>query len=228
MEQVLKLSPSDLDLNDAYNDMVRSPPGTHHLLLFSLTGWQPQLSVYVARGMLIESTSATWLYGTSSEHCVFYQYNFHHAQNIFTTVIQTEPPYYQPNPRPPAPFNNQVGIYSSDPAYNCNDANFSGCDEAWAVIITESQNIHIGSAGTYSWFSAYTQDCIDRHSCQQALWRLSNNHDNVRLQNVIGIGAEYVLVSDGAGVRSVDNLGVTAHPAWAQISIFDAPSHGRI
>ncbi|KAL4820991.1 pectate lyase superfamily protein-domain-containing protein [Aspergillus spinulosporus] len=199
----------DLDLNDAYNDM-------------------PQLSVYVARGMLIESTSATWLYGTSSEHSVFYQYNFHHAHNIFTTVIQTEPPYYQPNPRPPAPFSNQVGLYGSDPVYNCNGASFSGCDEAWAVIITESQNIHIGSAGTYSWFSAYTQDCIDRHSCQQALWRLSNNHDNVRLQNIIGIGAEYVLVSDGTGVQSVDNLGVTAHPAWAQISIFDAPSHGRV
>ncbi|KAL4754843.1 hypothetical protein BDW72DRAFT_200512 [Aspergillus terricola var. indicus] len=199
----------DLDLNDAYNDM-------------------PQLSVYVARGMLIESTSATWLYGTSSEHSVFYQYNFHHAHNIFTTMIQTEPPYYQPNPRPPAPFSNQVGIYSSDPVYNCNGASFSGCDEAWAVIITESQNIHVGSAGTYSWFSAYTQDCIDRHSCQQVLWRLSNNHDNVRLQNIIGIGAEYVLVSDGTGVRSIDNLGVTAHPAWAQISIFDAPSHGRV
>ncbi|RDW86246.1 glycoside hydrolase family 55 protein [Aspergillus mulundensis] len=198
----------DLDLNDAYNDM-------------------PQVSVYVARGMLIESTSATWLYGTASEHSVFYQYNFHHAQNIFTTVIQTEPPYYQPNPRPPAPFSNQVGVYPSDPAYNCN-SNFNGCDEAWAVIITESQNIHVSSAGTYSWFSAYTQDCIDRHSCQQALWRLNNNHVNVRLQNIVGIGAEYVLVSNGTGIRATDNLGVTAHPAWAQISIFDAPSHGHI
>ncbi|KAL4924556.1 glycoside hydrolase family 55 protein [Aspergillus undulatus] len=198
----------DPDLNDAYNDLT-------------------QLSVYVARGMLVESTFATWLYGTSSEHAVFYQYNFHRAQNIFTTMIQTEPPYYQPNPRPPAPFSSTVGVYDSDPAYSCSSGNFNGCDEAWAVIITESQNINIGSAGTYSWFSSYTQDCIDRHACQQVLWRFSNNYDNVRLQHVIAIGAEYILVSDGEGIRSVDNLAITAHPAWAQISIFDAPSHGR-
>ncbi|KAL4941643.1 hypothetical protein BDV06DRAFT_212488 [Aspergillus oleicola] len=198
----------DPDLNDAYNDLA-------------------QVSVYVARGLLIESTSATWLYGTSSEHAVFYQYNFHRAQNIFTTMVQTEPPYYQPNPRPPAPFSNQVGVFDSDPDYSCSGGNFNGCDEAWAVIITESQNINIGSAGTYSWFSSYTQDCIDEHSCQQVLWRLDNNYNNVRLQNVIAIGAEYILVSDGQGIRSVDNLAITAHPAWAQISVFDAPSHGQ-
>ncbi|KAL4805582.1 pectate lyase superfamily protein-domain-containing protein [Aspergillus unguis] len=199
----------DPDLNDAYNDMT-------------------QVSVYVARGLLIESTSATWLYGTSSEHSVFYQYNFHRAQNIFTTMIQTEPPYYQPNPRPPAPFGSQVGIYDSDPDYSCEGGISDGCDEAWAVLITESQNINIGSAGTYSWFSSYTQDCIDQHSCQKALWRLDNNYDNVRLQNIIAIGAEYILVSDGQGVRSTDNLAITAHPAWAQISIFDVLSHGQV
>ncbi|KAL4781792.1 pectate lyase superfamily protein-domain-containing protein [Aspergillus varians] len=198
----------DPDLNDAYNDMT-------------------QVSVYVARGVLIESTSATWLYGTSSEHSIFYQYNFHRAQNIFTTVIQTEPPYYQPNPRPPAPFGNQVGIYDSDPIYSCNSGNFNGCDEAWAVIITESQNINVGSAGTYSWFSSYTQDCIDHHACQEVLWRLNNNYGNIRLQHIIAIGADYILVSDGLGIRSTDNLAISAHPAWAQISIFDAPSHAR-
>ncbi|GFF51516.1 hypothetical protein IFM51744_07607 [Aspergillus udagawae] len=45
-----------------------------------------QLSVYSARGMLIESQKATWLYGTASEHSVFYQYNFNGAQNIFRTA----------------------------------------------------------------------------------------------------------------------------------------------
>ncbi|KAL3470951.1 pectate lyase superfamily protein-domain-containing protein [Aspergillus californicus] len=197
---------SDPDLNNAYNDMA-------------------QVSVYVARGMLIESTSATWLYGTSSEHSVFYQYNFHSAQNIFTTMIQTEPPYYQPTPRPPAPFGRQVGIYNSDPIYTCGGGEFDGCDEAWAVIITGSRNINIGSAGTYSWFSTYRQDCIDHHSCQKALWYISNNGDNVRLQHIIAIGAEYILALDGVGIRSSDNLAISAHPAWSQVSIFDVPSH---
>ncbi|KAL3464344.1 pectate lyase superfamily protein-domain-containing protein [Aspergillus heterothallicus] len=199
----------DPNLQDAYNDMT-------------------QVSVYVARGMLIESTAATWLYGTASEHSVFYQYNFHGAQNIFTTMIQTEAPYYQPTPRPPAPFDRQVGRYGSDPVYRCTGGVFDGCDEAWAVIMTGCQNIHISSAGTYSWFSTYTQSCIDNHYCQRVLWLLNNNHDNVRLEHIIAIGAEYILVSDGRGVRSIDNLGITAHPAWAQISVFDVPSRGRI
>ncbi|KAL2867032.1 glycoside hydrolase family 55 protein [Aspergillus lucknowensis] len=179
--------PSDPDLTDAYNDMT-------------------QVSVYVARGMLIESTTATWLYGTASEHSVFYQYNFHGAHNIFTTMIQTETPYYQPTPNPPAPFDRQAGSYVSDPAYRCVDRDFNGCDEAWAVIIIESQNIHIGSAGTYSWFRTYTQDCIDQHACRKVLWLINNNHDNVRLENIIAIGAEYILVSDGRFPRMGQHL----------------------
>ena len=124
---------------------------------YKLTSSQTQVSVYVTRGMLIESTSATWLYGTSSEHSVYYQYNFHGAQNIFTTMIQTEAPYYQPTPEPPAPFSDQVGIIPGDPSYSCDGGDFDGCDEAWAVTLTKSQNIHIGGAGTYSWFSSYTR-----------------------------------------------------------------------
>ncbi|KAL2850737.1 pectate lyase superfamily protein-domain-containing protein [Aspergillus pseudoustus] len=197
----------DPNLQDAYNDMA-------------------QLSVYVARGMLVESTTATWLYETTSEHSIFYQYNFHGARNIFTTMIQTEAPYYQHTPRPPAPFDRQVGIYGSDPNYRCTGGEFDGCDEAWAVIITESQNIHISSAGTYSWFSTYTQSCIDSRNCQRVLWLLNDNHANVRLGLIIAIGAEYILVSDGRGVLSADNLGITAHPAWAQISVFDVPTRG--
>lgn len=185
-----------------------------------------QISVYSARGFLIESKTATWLYGTASEHNVFYQYNFNGAQNIFTTMIQTESPYYQPTPKPPAPFDKVVGKFSGDPDYSCGGGDFDGCDESWAVVMTASQNIHVGSAGTYSWFSTYTQDCIDTHTCQKTLWYIDSNYDNNRLQHIIGIGAEYIMVSDGDGVLSTDNLAITTHPAWAHISIFDVPSKG--
>ncbi|KAG8413778.1 hypothetical protein J3458_012270 [Metarhizium acridum] len=80
----------DPDLNDIHNNME-------------------QLSVYSARGILIESRKATWLYGTASEHSLYYQYNFHGARNIFTTFLQTESAYYQPTPAPPAPFESAVG-----------------------------------------------------------------------------------------------------------------------
>lgn len=165
----------DPDLADAYNIM-------------------PFTSIYVARGFLIESKKATWLYGTASEHASLYQYNFAHAQNIYTTMIQTESPYYQPTPKPPAPWKDTLrlqGVWETDPEFNCaKDGDFSGCDESWAVILTKSQNIQIGGAGKYSWFSYYTQDCIDLHACQKALWYVQDNYDNVRVQHIIGIGAK--------------------------------------
>ncbi|OAA55282.1 Pectin lyase fold/virulence factor [Niveomyces insectorum RCEF 264] len=187
----------------------------------------PQLSVYSARGLLVESQAATWLYGTASEHSVYYQYNFHNARNVFTTMIQSESPYYQPTPKPPAPFDKVVGKVSGDPDYSCKAGNFSGCDESWAVVMTGCENVHVGGAGTYSWFSTYTQDCIDSHTCQKALWYLDGNYNHNRLAHVVGIGAEYVLVADGKGVLSTDNLAVTDHPKWAHISLFEVPSKGK-
>lgn len=185
-----------------------------------------QLSVYAARGLLVESTDATWLYGTSVEHCVFYQYNFHNAENIFAGMLQTEPPYFQPTPKAPNPFAKQVGHFAgdSDPKYNCDGSDFDGCDTAWAVILTGSKNILIAGAGTYSWFDTYTQECIGKQACQKALWFLSANHGNVRIQHLITIGAKYMIVSDGKGVLAKDNLATGNHPKWSQITVYDAES----
>ncbi|KAI0198590.1 pectate lyase superfamily protein-domain-containing protein [Astrocystis sublimbata] len=187
-----------------------------------------QNSVYSARGMLVESQKATWLYGTSAEHNVFYQYNFNKARNVFTTFVQTESPYYQPTPKPPAPFNTAVGVFPGDPTYSCNGNDADGCDESWAVILRGCQNVHIGAAGTYSWFSTYTQDCVDEHSCQKSLWLVDQNYDNNRLQNVVAIGAKNIFVSpSGAGITSNANLAVTSHPEWSHVSLYEVPSIGK-
>jgi hypothetical protein len=57
------------------------------------------------------------LYGTASEHAVFYQFNFNKAANVFAGLLQTESPYYQPTPPPPAPFKAAVGLFPGDPDY---------------------------------------------------------------------------------------------------------------
>jgi hypothetical protein len=117
------------------------------------------MSAYVARGLLVESTDATWLYGTSSEHAVMYQYNFWKAKNVFAGMIQTESPYYQPTPKPPAPFAGTVGQFPGDWRYDCQSSGASGCDASWALLIRNSTEIFIAGAGLYSWFTTYTQDC---------------------------------------------------------------------
>ena len=143
-------------------------------------------------------------------------------------MIQTESPYFQPTPPPPAPFAAVVGLFPSDPAYSCATANdFSGCDESWAVIITKSENIFIAGAGLYSWFSTYAQTCIDTQACQKALLLLNSNKPSVRIQNLITIGAKYMAVMDGSGITAASNMNVKAHPFWSQITIFDVKSSGR-
>lgn len=42
-----------------------------------------QISVFTARGILIESQGPTWLYGSSSEHHQLYQYQLSGAKNIY-------------------------------------------------------------------------------------------------------------------------------------------------
>jgi hypothetical protein len=198
----------DPDLEDANNTMVQN-------------------SVYAARGFLIESTAPVWLYATASEHAVYYQYNFHNASTIFTSMIQTESPYYQPTPPPPAPFAGAVGKFPGDPDYTCAPGDgFNGCDESWGVIMRGCEDILITSAGLYSWFSTYAQDCIDGQACQKAMMLLQGNHASVRIQNLVTIGTKYMAVMEGQGILAADNLNVDAHPFWSQISLLDVASDG--
>ncbi|KAF6837096.1 exo-beta-D-glucanase [Colletotrichum musicola] len=198
----------DPDLEDANNTMVQN-------------------SVYVARGLLVESTEPTWLYGTSSEHAVMYQYNFHNAASVFAAMIQTESPYYQPTPNPPAPFGNSVGLFPGDPDYSCAAGDeFSGCDESWAVIMRGCEDIHVASAGLYSWFSTYAQDCIGGQLCQKALVLLKGNHASVRWEHIVTIGSKYMFVMNGKGIAAKDNLNVDVHPFWSQVSLLDVSSDG--
>jgi hypothetical protein len=118
---------------------------------------QIQTSVYVARGFLVESTKPTWLYGTASEHSVFYQYQFYQAKLVVAGMIQSEQPYYQPTPPPPQPYKDAVGSFNSDPTFPCNDT--EPCDEGWALRVIDSNDITILGGGLYSWFKTYTQEC---------------------------------------------------------------------
>ncbi|KAL4893184.1 pectate lyase superfamily protein-domain-containing protein [Aspergillus ambiguus] len=191
----------DLDLSDNNNTMT-------------------QLSVYNARGFLVESQFPTWLYATASEHSVYYQYNFYKAKDVFAGMIQTETPYYQPVPLPPRPFPDALGDLPSDLVIDCSDSSVAGCDAAWALIIRDSENIFIAGAGLYSWFQKYSQTCVDSMNCQKNLIYMESN-SNVTIQNLITIGSENMLVSDGASVSSKDNLAANFHPYWSQLTVFD-------
>lgn len=184
-----------------------------------------QLSVYVARGMLVESTKPVWLYGTASEHAVFYQYEFFKAKNVLAAMIQTESAYFQPNPLPPAPFQNAVDVFPGDPDYKTCSSDQDGCDESWALIIDGSADITISGAGLYSWFRNYAQTCVDTQDCQKALTYLKNNKDGIHIYNMITIGAQRMIDSKAHTgsyeISARDYTHVNYHPYWSQISLFD-------
>ncbi len=44
-----------------------------------------QISIYGARGMLIESQGPSWFYGSGSEHSVLYNYQLYNAKDVSQT-----------------------------------------------------------------------------------------------------------------------------------------------
>lgn len=109
-----------------------------------------QIDIYSARGILIESNGPVWLYGTASEHNAFYQYQFSAAKNIFSGHMQTETPYYMPDPDALGVFT--PGTFTNDPTFaNC-DSDLT-CTEAWALRILHCSDIYIYGAGFYNFFN---------------------------------------------------------------------------
>lgn len=104
----------------------------------ALDGNRGQITLFSGRGILSESKGPVWLIGTGSEHHVLYQYSFVNAADHYGGLMQTETPYFQPVPAPPAPF-------VSDEAFN--DPVFDETVAAWALWVQDSQGILI--YGTY-------------------------------------------------------------------------------
>lgn len=84
-------------------------------------------------------------------------------------LIQTETPYFQPDPNALSPYT--IGAFPSDPTFDeCGD---SDCTEAWALRILNSTDVYIYGAGLYSFFSNYDLSCNKQEQCQQSLIQTS-------------------------------------------------------
>ncbi len=134
-----------------------------------------QISVFGGRGLLIESIAGRiWLVGTAVEHHTLYQYQLLQTREIWMGQIQTETPYYQPNPPAPYPFiKRDVARGDPDFAFDCqgtghgngtsgNRTTLPGdppCEMAWGLRILGSQDVVLFGAGLYSFFNNYNTSC---------------------------------------------------------------------
>ncbi|CZR66146.1 probable glucan 1,3-beta-glucosidase [Phialocephala subalpina] len=129
-----------------------------------------QTNIFNGRGVLIASEQGpVWMYGTSSEHSVLYNYQLVNASNVWMGAIQTETPYFQSNPDASTPF-------TVNAAYN--DPTFSGTssvNKAWGLRVVDSSDVFVFGAGLYSFFDNYDQDCLTTESCQTNMVSLENS-----------------------------------------------------
>ncbi|KAK0225091.1 exo-beta-1,3-glucanase [Armillaria nabsnona] len=153
---------------------------------------QPQLSIYSGRGILSESAGPVWMIGTA-EHHVLYQYNLVNAQNHYMGLIQTETPYFQPSPQAPTPFS----VNS-----NYHDPTFGGeFTMALGLRVATSSNILVFGAGIYSFFSSYSQSCLDSSSCQMHIVSIDST-SSVTIYSLATVATTYQLSVNNAGVIS--------------------------
>ena len=164
---------------------------------------QDQIDIYSGRGLLIESQGPTWLYGTSVEHNVLYQYQVSGANNLFMGVIQTESPYYQAAPTAPSPFTTELGLFANDPSFSKCKAGSVSCALSWAVRIVDSTNIYVLGAGLYSWFQEYKQTCLLTESCQDRVFEIEQSSD-IWIYNLVTKGT-FEMISPANGVPTLSS-----------------------
>jgi len=154
---------------------------------------------------LVESHGPVWLWATAPEHSTLYQYRFYHAENVFGATLQTETPYYQPQPKAPEPF---TGAYAlpDDPTFTYCSAKSATCAYAWGMEVIGSSNLMFYGAGFYSWFQWYNQACLRLEACQERLVRVINSN-NIFIINLYTKGTiSMIQANSNSDVLALQNM----------------------
>ncbi|KAF9259881.1 exo-beta-1,3-glucanase [Marasmius fiardii PR-910] len=154
-----------------------------------------QISLYAGRGILSESAGPVWMIGTVAEHFTLYEYQLVNAKNHYMGLIQTETPYYQPNPQPPSPFT--INSSLNDPT--------SWDGGAWGLRVVTSSDILIFGAGLYSFFQSYSQTCLDTTSCQNQIATVDSSSSNVHIYSLSTAGTTFQVSLDQKGIVNENN-----------------------
>ncbi|KAJ4306229.1 hypothetical protein N0V88_001027 [Collariella sp. IMI 366227] len=133
----------------------------------------PPQNIAVGRGALIESTSPTWLVGTSFEHCVLYQYSLRNAANLYIGQQQTEAPYWQGQgtvARAPEPWVVN-GTYGDPDFGNCKtQEGMEGedrCYRAWGMRMVQPRDVVIHGSAMWSFFNRMDDNMWSDPQCMK-------------------------------------------------------------
>lgn len=125
--------------------------------------------------------------------------------------IQTETPYYQPNPQAPIPFVLNTDLHDPDLQAACSGQG-GNCRGAWGLRIINSKNILTYGAGLYSFFDNYKTTCSNNpgpKNCQNNMFSLEGRNENVNIYALSTVGSTNMITIDGrTAAKSSDNLNV--------------------
>ncbi|KAH0584023.1 hypothetical protein H2248_009598 [Termitomyces sp. 'cryptogamus'] len=106
-------------------------------------------------------------------------------------LIQTESPYFQPNPAPPTPFS--VNSSFEDPVFT------SDLTSAWGLKVVSSSDIIVFGAGLYSFFSNYDQACITPATCQSQILDVDAS-SSISIYSLSTVATTFQLSVNGVGI----------------------------
>lgn len=155
-----------------------------------------QINLYNGRGILIESTKGAWLWGTSAEHSVLYNYQITNAENVYMALIQTETAYFQGNPDALTPFDVNAKYFDPDFKESCK-SDSTKCARTWGLRVTDSKDVFVYGGGLYSFFNNYDQECVAANNCQDNM--ISIETSDVHLYGISTKASINMVTVDGEG-----------------------------
>lgn len=162
-----------------------------------------QINIYNGRGILIESTKGSWLWGTSSEHNVLYNYQITNGENVYMALIQTETAYFQGNPDALTPFDVNADYFDPDFKASCT-SDSTKCARTWGLRVMDSSDVYVYGGGLYSFFNNYDQECVAANNCQDNM--ISIETSTVHLYGISTKASISMVTVDGdAKVLDSDN-----------------------
>ncbi|KID85582.1 LysM domain protein, partial [Metarhizium majus ARSEF 297] len=142
------------------------------------------------------------------------------------SMIQTESPYFLPDPQAPEPFTN-ITRFAGDPSFKDCDTSNPHCAAAWGLSVISSTNVHVYRAGLYNWFQRYIQPCVDTQDCQQRVVNIEDS-GQVWIYNLYTIGTvEMINHGDDKPVLAKANTNTNGHPFTSVVNAWLFASTGE-
>jgi glucan 1,3-beta-glucosidase len=176
----------------------------------------PMQIISAGRGLLVEATNGTWLVGTGFEHHWLYNYNFHHAQNVYAGLLQSETPYMQglnAVQTVPAPW--VADARFGDPDYSWCGGGDQKCRTALATNVDGGNDIFLYNSASWSFFNGpwdgtYTDDCTG--TCQTNMMRVTAQPENLVWYAINTREADTLVLDDNGNPQQFNNPGGWSGP----------------